>query len=60
MKKSITEGFIEDLFKMIAKGRVDSKVKKMMKHDPKFAKNVKDMRDLQQSIEDRIAKRYGK
>mgnify|MGYP003131042714 CR=1 FL=1 len=46
MKKSITEGFIEDLFNMIAKGRVDSKVKKMMKDNPKFAKNVKKHRKM--------------
>lgn len=51
MKKSITEGFIEDLFKMIAKGRVDSKVQKMMKDDPKFAKNVKKIRDAQKALD---------
>ena len=51
MKKSITEGFIEDLFKMIAKGRVDSKVKKMMKDNPEFAKNVKKIRDAQKTLD---------
>ena len=44
MKKSITEGFIEDLFNMIAKGRVDSKVKKMMKDDPEVAQAVRDVK----------------
>lgn len=45
MKNQINEGFIDKLFGMIAKGRVDKATKDMMKKNPKFAKAVKDADD---------------
>ena len=44
MKNQIKEGLIDKIMTMIAKGRVDSKVKKMMKDDPKFAKEFKNVK----------------
>ena len=51
MKNQIEEGLIDKIMTMIAKGRVDSKVKKMMKDDPDFAKQVKKMRDAQNDLQ---------
>jgi|TARA_Y100000361_G_scaffold117496_1_gene108660 predicted transcriptional regulator len=51
MKNQIKEGLIDKIMTMIAKGRVDSKVKKMMKDDPDFAKQVKKMRDAQNDLQ---------
>tara|TARA_R100000005_G_C4988841_1_gene196605 strand:- start:1998 stop:2177 length:180 start_codon:yes stop_codon:yes gene_type:complete len=51
MKNQIKEGLIDKIMTMIAKGRVDSKVKKMMKDDPDFAKQVKKMRDAQKDLQ---------
>tara|TARA_Y100000592_G_scaffold8805_1_gene12362 strand:+ start:1369 stop:1542 length:174 start_codon:yes stop_codon:yes gene_type:complete len=51
MKNQIKEGLIDKIMTMIAKGRVDSKVKKMMKDDPKFAKEVARMRQAQKDLQ---------
>ena len=51
MKNQSKEGLIDKIMTMIAKGRVDSKVKKMMKDDPDFAKQVKKMRDAQNDLQ---------
>ena len=47
MKNQINEGFIDKLFGMIAKGRVD-KVTKPMKDDPKF--NIKKRQEIDNQI----------
>ena len=49
--KKLEEGFIEKFFTAIAKGRVDSTMKKMMKDDPKVGKAVKDLRAKQKDLE---------
>jgi hypothetical protein len=51
MKNQIEEGLIDKIMTMIAKGRVDSKVKKMMKDDPKFAKEIARMRQAQKDLQ---------
>ncbi len=51
MKNQIKEGLIDKIMTMIAKGRIDSKVKKMMKDDPEFAKRIKKARDNQKQAE---------
>ena len=47
MKNQIEEGFLDKIFGMIAKGRVDKVTKDMLKKDPKFAKAVKKASDAQ-------------
>ena len=58
MKNQIKEGFIDKLLTMIAKNRIDTKTKQMMKDDPNFAKEVQRMRDshkkLQKSLDNFI------
>ena len=51
MKNQIKEGLIDKIMTMIAKGRIDSKVKKMMKDDPDFAKEVARMRQAQKDLQ---------
>ena len=51
MKNQINEGFIDKLFGMIAKGRVDKATKDMMKKNPKFAKAVKKARQAHQDLD---------
>ena len=58
MKNQINEGFIDKLFSMIAKGRIDSKVKKMMKDDPNLAKSIKKSNDANKELQDYLRKRY--
>tara|TARA_R100000005_G_C4975359_1_gene186937 strand:+ start:556 stop:744 length:189 start_codon:yes stop_codon:yes gene_type:complete len=58
MKNQINEGFIDKLFGMIAKGRVDKATKDLMKNDKEFAKAVKDAKDAQKRMADRLAKKY--
>ena len=50
------EGFIDKLFTMIAKGRIDSKVKKMMKDDPKLATAIKKSNDANKELKDILRK----
>ena len=45
MKNQINEGFIDKLFGMIAKGKVDKTTKDIMKKNPDFANAVKDADD---------------
>ena len=56
MKNKIDEGFIDKLFTMIAKGRIDSKVKKMMKDDPKLATAIKKSNDANKELKDILRK----
>tara|TARA_Y100001937_G_C7003824_1_gene277748 strand:- start:418 stop:597 length:180 start_codon:yes stop_codon:yes gene_type:complete len=57
--KKLEEGFIEKFFTAIAKGRVDSTMKKMMKDDPKVGKAVKDLRAKQKDLDSYLKKQYG-
>ena len=41
MKNQLKEGFIDKFFQAIAKGKVDSSMKKMIKQNPELAKNIK-------------------
>jgi len=58
MKNQLEEGFIDKLFSMIAKGRIDSKVKKMMKDDPGLAKSIKKSNDASKELQDYLRKKY--
>ena len=58
MKNQINEGFIDKLFGMIAKGRVDKVTKNLMKDDPKFANAVKDAKKAQSDLEAILRKKY--
>lgn len=58
MKNQLEEGFIDKLFNMIAKGRIDSKVKKMMKDDPKLAKAIKKSNDANKELKDILRKAH--
>ncbi len=58
MKNQLKEGFIDKLFGMIAKGRIDRTTKDLMKKDPKFAKAVKDSKDAQERMKARLRLRY--
>ena len=51
MKNQIKEGFIDKLLTMIAKNRIDTKTKEMMKDDPSFAKEVQRMRDSHKRLQ---------
>ena len=50
MKNQIKEGFIDKFFQAIAKGRVDSTMKKLIKQNPELAKNIKRQQDAQDAI----------
>tara|TARA_Y100000741_G_C17820490_1_gene382011 strand:+ start:152 stop:496 length:345 start_codon:yes stop_codon:yes gene_type:complete len=54
------KGFLDNLFTMIKKGRVDKVAKKMMKDDPKFAKAVKTARQSHKDLEDYVKMRAKK
>tara|TARA_R100000353_G_scaffold154743_1_gene113501 strand:- start:509 stop:682 length:174 start_codon:yes stop_codon:yes gene_type:complete len=56
MKNQIKEGFIDKFFQAIAKGRVDSTMKKMIKQNPELAKNIKKRQEIDKEI-DAILKR---
>ena len=56
MKNQIKEGFIDKFFQAIAKGKVDSSMKKLMKQNPEIAKNVKKTRDAQKEKEKALKK----
>lgn len=58
MKNKIDEGFIDKLFTMIAKGRIDSKVTKMMKSDPELAKSIKKSNDANKKLKDYLKSQY--
>ena len=58
MKNQIKEGFLDKLFGMIAKGRVDKVTKDLMKSDKEFANAVKDAKDAQKRMADRLRKKY--
>ncbi len=46
----IDENFVVDFLNKIMKGTISSKEKDMLKNNPKLAKQVKDLRDLQKQI----------
>jgi len=46
----IDENFVVDFLNKIMKGTISSKEKDMLKNNPKLAKQVKDLRDLQKKI----------
>ena len=50
MKNQLKEGFIDKFFSAIAKGRVDSTMKKLIKQNPELAKNIKRQKDAQDAI----------
>ena len=56
MKNQIKEGFIDKFFQAIAKGRVDSTMKNMIKQNPELAKNIKKRQEIDKEI-DAILKR---
>jgi len=56
MKNQIKEGFIDKFFSAIAKGRVDSTMKKLIKQNPELAKNIKKRQEIDKEI-DAILKR---
>ena len=58
MKNKIEEGLLDKLFGMIAKGRVDKVTKDIMKSDKEFANAVKDAKDAQKRMADRLRKKY--
>ena len=58
MKNKIEEGLLDKLFGMIAKGRVDKLTKDLMKSDKEFANAVKDAKDAQKRMADRLRKKY--
>jgi hypothetical protein len=58
MKNKIEEGLLDKLFGMIAKGRVDKVTKDLMKNDKEFANAVKDAKDAQKRMADRLRKKY--
>ena len=58
MKNKIEEGLLDKLFGMIAKVRVDKVTKDLMKSDKEFANAVKDAKDAQKRMADRLRKKY--
>jgi len=46
----IDENFVVDFLNKIMKGTISSKEKDMLKSNPKLAKQVKDLRNLQKQI----------
>jgi len=58
MKNQIEEGLLDKLFGMIAKGKVDKVTKDLMKSDKEFANAVKDAKDAQKRMADRLRKKY--
>ena len=46
----IDENFVVDFLNKIMKGTISSKEKDMLKNNPKLAKQVKDLRNLQKQI----------
>lgn len=58
MKNQIKEGFIDKFFQAIAKGRVDSTMKKLIKQNPELAKNIKKRKELDKEM-DAILRRKG-
>tara|TARA_B100000424_G_scaffold117800_1_gene88918 strand:- start:349 stop:522 length:174 start_codon:yes stop_codon:yes gene_type:complete len=56
MKNQLKEGFIDKFFQAIAKGKVDSSMKKMIKQNPELAKNIKKRKEIDKEI-DAILKR---
>ena len=53
----IDENFVVDFLNKIMKGTISSKEKNMLKNNPKLAKQVKDLRDLQKKIGNTLSKR---
>ena len=53
----IDENFVVDFLNKIMKGTISSKEKDMLKNNPKLAKQVKDLRDIQNKIGDTLSKR---
>ena len=51
MKNQIKEGFIDKFFQAIAKGRVDSTMKKLIKQNPDLAKNIKKRKEIDDKID---------
>ena len=58
MKNQIKEGFIDKFFQAIAKGKVDSSMKKLIKQNPELAKNIKKRKELDKEM-DAILRRKG-
>ena len=58
MKNQIKEGFIDKFFQAIAKGKVDSTMKKLIKQNPELAKNIKKRKELDKEM-DAILRRKG-
>ena len=56
MKNQLKEGFIDKFFQAIAKGKVDSTMKKLIKKNPELAKNIKKRKEIDKEI-DAILKR---
>tara|TARA_A100001391_G_C4908508_1_gene235720 strand:- start:409 stop:591 length:183 start_codon:yes stop_codon:yes gene_type:complete len=56
MKNQIKEGFIDKFFQAIAKGRVDSTMKKLIKQNPELAKNIKKRKEIDNKIDDFLKK----
>ena len=52
----IDENFVVDFLNKIMKGTISSKEKNMLKNNPKLAKQVKDLRDLQKKIGNNLDK----
>ena len=52
----IDENFVVDFLNKIMKGTISSKEKNMLKNNPKLAKQVKDLRDLQKKISSNLDK----
>ena len=51
MKNQIKEGFIDKFFQAIAKGKVDSTMKKLIKKNPDLAKNIKKRKEIDDKID---------
>ena len=51
MKNQIKEGFIDKFFQAIAKGKVDSTMKKLIKKNPDLAKNIKKRKEIDDRID---------
>ena len=51
MKNQIKEGFIDKFFQAIAKGKVDSTMKKLIKKNPDIAKNIKKRKEIDDRID---------
>jgi len=56
MKKQIKEGFIDKFFQSIAKGKVDSTMKKLIKQNPELAKNIQKRKEIDNDIDDFLKK----